>query len=464
MRKLFTILGIVSLTVWVTSCSGGNSQSQTASPQSAMIFVTGGDAPLTSVLSFKITINTLALSDGTNTVQVLTQPATIEFSQLLGLRTLVALNSVTPGTYKSATASLASPVISFLDLSTTPASVGTINGTLTSNTVNVTFRKPLTIDQSGLGGLNFHIDLRNSLQTDANGQLTGVVSPQVKIRPLRIDDDDAHIDDLKGSLVSVNTTGNSFVLQRANGRSFTIDVNSQTQFEGVSGLSALAPPAILDISGKAQADGSILADHVQLLTTDRAFLSGIVLNATPPTGAATSMTLLVRDEIPVFSGINPGLPATVKIAPSTEFDIARFRLPVSSMLFSASSLVLGQSIGVGGTVDTTTNPASFATKRIVLRPQGLQGKVNPNSVSVQSGNNGSFQLVANGFFGFLFNAPLKVMTSDMTRFRGVNGLSGLNNVTGNLEVVGLLLKDASGNPVLVARVVQGEDEDEDEDD
>jgi len=134
------------------------------------------------------------------------------------------------------------------------------------------------------------------------------------------------------------------------------------------------------------------------------------------------------------------------------------------MLFSASSLVLGQSIGVGGTVDTTTNPASFATKRIVLRPQGLQGKVNPNSVSVQSGNNGSFQLVANGFFGFLFNAPLKVMTSDMTRFRGVNGLSGLNNVTGNLEVVGLLLKDASGNPVLVARVVQGEDEDEDEDD
>jgi len=52
MRKLFTILGIVSLTVWVASCSGGNSQSQTASPQSAMIFVTGGDAPLTSVLSF----------------------------------------------------------------------------------------------------------------------------------------------------------------------------------------------------------------------------------------------------------------------------------------------------------------------------------------------------------------------------------------------------------------------------
>ena len=164
------------------------------------------------------------------------------------------------------------------------------------------------------------------------------------------------------------------MLQRATGRSFAIDVNSQTQFEGVSGLSALAPPAILDISGKPQADGSILADHVQLLTTDRAFLSGIVLNATPPTGAATSMTLLVRDEIPVFSGINPGLPATIQIAPSTEFDTARFRLPVSSMLFSASSLVLGQSIGVGGTVDTTTNPASFATKRIVLSAAGTSGE------------------------------------------------------------------------------------------
>jgi len=460
MRKLFTILGIVSLTLWLMSCSGGSQMSQTASPQSAMIFVTGGDAPLPSVLSFKITLNALALSDGTNTVQVLSQPATIEFSQLLGLRTLVALNSVAPGSYKSVSATLASPVISFLDLSTTPASVGTINGTLTSNTVNVTFRSPLTIDKSGLGGLNFHFDLRNSLQTDANGQLTGVVSPHVGIRRLQIDDDDAQIDGLTGSLVSVNTSGNSFVLQRANGRNFTIDVNSQTQFEGVSGLSALAAPSILEISGKAQADGSILADHVQLSTTDRAFLSGIVLNATPPTGAATSMTLLVRDEIPVLSGISAGAPATVKIAPSTEFDIARFRLPVGSMLFSASSLVLGQSIGVGGTVDTTTTPASFATRRIVLRPQGLQGKVNPNSVSVQSGNNGSFGLVANGFFGFLFNAPLKVMTSDLTRFRGVHGLSGLNSVTGNVEVVGLLLKDSSGNPVLVARVVQAEEEEE----
>lgn len=465
MRKFSIILGLLSLAVWLTSCSGNSSQmgqTVSAQPQGAMIFVTGGDAPMPSVLSFKITLNTLALSDGTNTVQVLTQPTTIEFSQLLALRTLVALNSVAPGTYKSVSATLASPVISFLDLSTTPASVGMINGTLTSSTVNVTFKSPLTIDKSGLGGLNFHFDLRDSLQTDANGQLTGVVSPHVGIRPLRVDDDDAEIDELRGSLVSVNTSGNSFVLQRGNGRDFTVDVNSQTQFEGVSGLSALTSPAILEISGKAQADGSILADHVEMETTSRAFLSGIVLNATPTTGAATSMTVLVRDEVPVLSGITAGLPSTVKIAPSTEFDIARFRLPVSSMLFNGSSLVLGQEIGVGGAVDTTTTPASFMTQRIVLHPQGLQGKVNPNSVSVQSGNNGSFQLVANGFFGFLFNAPLKVMTTDATRFRDVSGLSGLNSVTGNVEVAGLLLKDASGNPVLVARVVQGE-ESEDED-
>lgn len=63
----------------------------------------------------------------------------------------------------------------------------------------------------------------------------------------------------------------------------------------------------------------------------------------------------------------------------------------------------------------------------------------------------------NGFFGFLFNTPLKVMTSDQIRFRGVNGLSGLNNVTGNVEVAGLVLKDASGNPVFVARTVQAEE-------
>ena len=64
MRKFSIILGLLSLAIYLTSCSGGNSQmgqAISAQPQGAMIFVTGGDAPLPSVLSFKITLNTLAL-------------------------------------------------------------------------------------------------------------------------------------------------------------------------------------------------------------------------------------------------------------------------------------------------------------------------------------------------------------------------------------------------------------------
>jgi hypothetical protein len=458
MRKvILTLITVLGASLFLTSCAGGpGGNSTTQFSKSGTVFITGSDAPLASVLSFQITVNSLTLSDGSNSVSVLNAPATIEFSRLLGLRTLLALNSVPAGQYKSATVSISTPVISFLDLSTNPASVGKINGTLTTGTITVNFRQPLTIADSGIGGLHFHFDLRNSIQLDSTGQVTGVVNPHIGIRPLTIDDDDAEVDELKGGLVSTNVAGNSFVLQRPDGRNITVNVNSQTMIEGASGLSGLVPPAFIEVSGKIQADGSLLADHVEFFTAERAFLSGLVLNPIPPTGVASSVTMLVNEELPSLAGIPVGGASTINISSATDFDIFRWNMPVSTFLFNNSQLVRGQRIAVGGAINTTTNPASLDTRRVVLYRQGLDGNVSANSVVVQSGNTGTFQLAANGFFGFLFGGPVKVQTSDATRFRDVAGLSGLKSVTVPVRVVGLLLKDSSGNPVLVANRVEAE--------
>jgi hypothetical protein len=461
MKRVAPAILLVVIAALLMSCGGGNSTVSTSTPTTSAtttvkkgtVYITGSDAPLPSVLAFQVTVNSLKLFNGTTSVEMLSEPATIEFSRLLGLRTLIALNSVDAGTYTGAIVTLASPVISYLDLTTTPAGTATMNGTLSSNTVTVTFANALTVGADGLAGLHFHLNLRASLAVDGSGQLTGGVNPKIGIRPIAIDDDDAQVDELRGGLVSTDVAGNSFVIQRANGRNLTIRVNSATQYDGTSGLAAMSTPAVVEISGKAQADGSILADHVELHTSDKAFLSGVLLDVAPAADP-TSLTLLVRDEIPAIAGVPVGMPATVKLGTPVRFDIYRFGLPVEAFLFNSSQLVRGQRIAIGGPLDSGN---TVTARRVLLHRQGLDGALNPGSLVIQSPKVGSFQLVANGFFGYLFGAPVKVMTGDTTKFINVGGLAGLTNAT-TIRVVGLLLKDGSGNPVLVAGSVSADPE------
>ncbi len=453
-RSLVCLAVLLCLTILWTSCgSGGASPNTSGSSTSAqgMVYMTGSDAPLPSVLAFQVTIQSITLFNGTTNVALMNTPTNVEFSRLQGLRTLLALNSVPAGTYTSATVTLASPIISYLDITTTPTSVSTINGTLLNNQVSYTFNQPLTVTANGLGGLHFHFDLRDSLQVDGSGNLTGVVDPHIQIRPLALNDPDGDIDEFRGSLVSVNAAGNSFVLQRPGGRQFTVDVNSNTKWDGTDTINTIAPPAVIEVAGTVQADGSILATNVEVITPNHAFLEGLVLNASPSTGAATNVTVLVREEVPVLSGINIGMPATLNLNSNTVFDIYKFGLPVESFLFNNSMLVVGQRVTIAGDIDTTTTPDSFDTSRVVLHRQGLQGTYVANSLQVTSGNNGQFMFSANGLHGYLFQQPIKVLTSNLTVFRNVNGLSGVANVTGPFYVVGLLLKDPNtGAPVMVA--------------
>jgi len=73
-----------------------------------------------------------------------------------------------------------------------------------------------------------------SFQVDIIGPLTGVVNPMLKaITP---SDSDAYVDEFVAGVVSVNASGNSFVIQGPFGHPFTVDVNDQTEWEGSESL------------------------------------------------------------------------------------------------------------------------------------------------------------------------------------------------------------------------------------
>jgi uncharacterized protein DUF4382 len=448
--SLAVLLALVALTF--TACGGGSSTTP-ADPANAQgqVFVTGEDAPVSSVVSFYITINSITLNNSSNTVTVLSQPTTVDFGRLIGLRSLLGFNTVAPGTYTSATFTLANPVIYDVDMTTNPPSIGSINGTLTNSTVTVAFPTagPLTVGSNGLAGLHMDFNLRQSLAVDGNGQITGSVNPVIDVMAVSASSELGQITDFNGSVLSVNASGNSFTMQGPWGFQEVIDVNSQTLFNGTYTLASLPVDAIVCTEGTVQADGSILASDVEVITTDKAFISGRILAINP----GPTVTMFVGEELP---NLSPNIPVdtvyTVNLSAVTTYDVCFFDNWFSQQLFNGSTLVVGQRIFVGGTYQSGT----FTPDMVSLRRQGVLGTLVENSVNIVGGNVGSFQMQNDLLMSYSAGGPFTVNTGAGTIFENINGLTGLQAAgAANLVTRGLVFKDLNtGKPVVWAHRVR----------
>src|SRR5208337_3989643 len=260
------------------------------------VFVVGEDAPVSSVVGFNITINKITLNNSSTSVQALSTPTAVDFGRLMGLRSLLAFNTITPGTYNSATFTFENaspaPVIDYVDLSTNPPSVNTLTGSLTETTVTVPFPagKPLVVGSNELAGLHIDFDLRDSLVVN-------------------------------GNLVSVNTNANSFVMQGPYGFQETIDVNSSTLYNGSNSLSTLVVNGIVCVTGTVQADGSILASGVELIGANQAFISGRVLAVNPASGPVQIVTMWVGEELGTSGIIPVDTVQTINLSAVSTYDV-----------------------------------------------------------------------------------------------------------------------------------------------
>jgi hypothetical protein len=443
-----TVFALIALTF--TACGGGSTSSSNngggSGNSQAQVFVTGEDAPMPSVISFYITINKITVGNNTTTQTLLSTPVTVDFGRLMGLRSLLGFNQVAPGTYTNATFELASPVIYTVDMTTNPPSVQPINGTLTTSTVTVAFPtgKPLTVAANGLAGLHMDFDLHQSLQT-TNGQINGMVNPVIDVQAVSASEELGQISDFTGSVMSTSMSANTFTVQGPYGFQEVIDVNSSTQFSGGYTLGTLPTNAIVSVVGAVQADGSILASGVEVITTDKAFISGRILQVQP----GPIVTMFVGEELP---NLSPTIPVdtvyTVNLSGVSQYDICFFDNWLTGMLFNANNLVVGQRIFVGGTFQSAT----FTPDLVSLRRQGVWGSIVLNSVQINSGNQGSFMMQNDLLMSYAAGGPFAVDTGSLTVFENVNGLVGLQGAgSANLVVRGLVFKDqTSGHPFVVA--------------
>lgn len=442
----------------LVSCGGGSSSAIPVSQtQSASIFSIGTDAPLPSVVSCEVTVTGVTVFNGTNNVSVLNTPQVVDFAQLSGLHQLLDLSAVPPGTYTSATITLSAPVIGFIDTSVSPPIISTINGTLMQTSATSTFAKPFVLMDGDLVGLRMDFDLRQSLQTDNNGQVTGVVNPTFDMNLLDANDANVSIDDFHGGVVGV-TGANTFTMQGPAGRQWNVTVSDTTVMDDPSEtVSSFTTSTIVEVSGQLDpVTHDIDASEIEVLSNDGFYLGGLFTSIRPPSGPATQADLYVRVELPDIAGITNGQIYTLNLDGSEQYKIAHADPAITALIFNNSALAAGQRVGVGGKLVTTNGVADLTVHRVVLKRQGQGGTWVPGSTVITSNNAGSFQFTDNWTAGVLLPEPLTIITTNNTNFVGLSGLAALTGSAPiSIRVVGLvLINPATSQPVMVARRVE----------
>ena len=461
MKRLFALSAALALTALSLVGCGGSTKVST--PQAGAVYVTGEDAPLDSVVSLNLTINSITLTGAKSSPVLVSSPITVDFARLVGLRAPLGFSAVPADTYTSATFVLASPVIT--SISTTTAT--TVNGTFSAPTsttpqttsVTVTFPAPMVVAADGLAGLHMEFDIPKSLEV-VTGQVTGVITPVIFATAVKASDAEGKITELAGTLAAVSTANSSFTMQGPVGTQLTVAVNDSTTFnQGFSLATLPATGTFVALQGTVRKDGSILASDVEVITTDSAFVSGRVLDFTATSGVVQTVTLWVDE---VGGGTTAWLDTVqvVNVAAVTEYNVCPFNNTgiTTTGMFDATKVVLGQRIFVGGAFASPV----FVADLISLRRQGVYGTVVPASVVV-TGSTGTFQMSNTGLLGYTLGAPLKVNTVAGTGFSQGNSealtLAGLGtaSATASVGVVarGLVLKDPiSGDPVMWAHRVR----------
>jgi len=441
----------------LSSCGGGGGMGTTSTQGQASVYTVGTDAPLPSVVSCEVNVTGITLFNGTTNVSVLSQPQIVDFAQLSGLHQLLDLTSVPTGTYTSATITIASPVIGFIDTSVNPPVINTINGTLSQSSVTVNFANPVMVSNADLFGLRMEFDLRRSLQTDGNGQVTGAVNPMFEVALLNSTDSQVSIDDFHGGVVGV-TGANTFTIQGPHGRQWNVTTNDNTMMDDPStAMSSFTTNTIVEVSGTLDpVTHDIEASEVEVVSNDGFFMGGLFTSIRPPSAPATQADLYVRELLPAINGVADGQIETLGLNGSEKYMIEHINLPLTTLLFNNSELAAGQRVGIGGALSTTNGTSTLTVHRVVLRRQGQAGGWVPGSTVVQNNNAGTFQLNDQWTAGVLLPQPLTVMTTNDTNFINLSGLGALQGTQAiSIRVVGfILINQATGQPVIVARSVE----------
>ena len=401
LRKLAVPISLLVVLFGLTSCGGNGSSSAqnlgnvTPGIASSTLFSIG-DAPSDKIVSFEVTINSVALTDANGaSVTILNRAFRIELTHLAASFVPVANLSVPQGTYNKVTVTFSNPEVVLLNPDGTtvkrepPITNGTTSAALNPNLVVGVAATALSLD----------VNVAQSVTFDAAGNAT--VSPAITVgsgaaAPAQNKAENGKIEDTRGTVATV--AADSFTINVNDGaQTLTFKVDANTQFHDIAGLSALKQGMQVEVNGNLQLDGSMLATSVEAEGEDgeneqemrnAMELEGLIVNAS---GTPTNSISIVARDVSSSSNNSPSLGSTIDVAldSNTRFDVKSKNLTLTSLpftpTFDQNSITKGQNVEVDAdSLATSPVPA----RKISLREQSITGVAS----AIQSGTVRSFTL------------------------------------------------------------------------
>jgi len=452
-KSALTIVTVAALAtaLAVAGCTAGlnNAVTTVASAAKTLVPVSLTDAPSDQVVAASLTINTIVLTDSSGaTASVLASPFTFEAAHLDAIQEPLLTPSIPQDTYVSVMLTYSNAQVAYIDPTTNQVVLAT--GTLANTSQTITFSSPIVVNNTSTGLLIDYL-VANSVTISGS---TVDVAPEfnvsaVPIAPQPTNGLNGLQCGINGQITALGT--DSFTLETPEGTSLTIYVNSSTMYQGISGFSALAVNAFVQVDTQTQSDGDLLA--VRISEQGPPPPNGILLvgPVTAVTGSpATSFTEVVRQQVGPNSTANPIQVDTITINSSTTFqlpfqlnNLSGGTLPFTAT-FSAATLFAGQNVAVS-TSGVTSNAATATT--VSLAPQTVDGTI----ASTTAGSGGDVITLTLNSSGWLAKLTGK---STVTVYTNGN----LQNVGPTAPAAGSTIRfngflfESGGNLVLLAGV------------
>lgn len=424
------------------------------------------DAPDDQVLAATLTLNSVVLTDAKGaTASLLSAPLTFEATHLDSVQEPLFTPVVPQDTYVSVTLTYSNAVVAYLD----PASkqLITANATLANTSQTVTFPTPITVANSSTALL---VDFLVAKSVAISGSAV-TVTPTFNVAPAPVSAQPTNgLNGLecgvRGQITAMGT--NQFTLLNGHGISMTVNVNSNTRYEGMNltAFSGLAVGMFVEVDIQIQADASLLAtrveEHAAPNPSGEMLVGPVIAVAGSP---ATSFTQVVRQKFGATSSAAVEKD-TINIDSNTKFllpgrlqdlEHGDSAMP-TSYTFSAATLFAGQVVAVS-TTNLSNNTATANT--VALAPQTVGGTVTAavfpacipctgqvtltipsdswlatvtgkTTVVVEVPTSNAFQVLGNG----------SVTVGSTVRFNGF-----LFNNNGTLTLLALVQGPGKGNPI-----------------
>jgi len=415
------------------------------------------DGVVVQFFQINLTDAYLTPASGSGNVSLLSNntPIQIDVTQLQALSAFLSTANVASGSYKSLTLTFASPQLVIFNLSDQAIAskcplhtVCQLTPQIDNNTATLTFSSapfPVTVSQGTPLGFLLDFHLNNVIQSDLSVNLGVVNGVTIKELPSTPSLGPPLFGFLFGTVESVSTSQNQFVVQTRWGWTLTVDVNSSTSYENfpisacsTASLSCLTKGDIVQVQvASVQMDGTLLAASVSYVqAASQQVVRGDVIGLTTANGS-TVMTLLLHWS-PDAGTLPFGGVALVTVPSTATFsvDSGSFTIPSGLSFASASDLLVSQQVQVEVVAGTLSDPGgmgpwappsvSFTTSNVELEPSQITGDItgiNSNGTSFTLTTFPNFFAPwsnSNGFNSNWTATQITIDTTSQTTFQGLN--------------------------------------------